>query len=195
MAPPAFLFAPGAGSPSIHPWMQRWAALLREIGTVKTLDYPYMLEHRKRPDRLPRLIDAHLAALKKIQARRCTKMILIGKSMGSRIGCHVALLARVHAVVCLGYPLCAGGDPVKLRDEVLLRLTTPILFIQGTRDFLCPLNLLAKVRKKMRGPNQLEIVPDGDHSLMMTRRQIKASGQTQDELERHLLGVIQTFVH
>jgi predicted alpha/beta-hydrolase family hydrolase len=152
-----------------------------------------MLERRKRPDRLPRLIDAHLAALKKL--RRRAKIILIGKSMGSRIGCHVALQARVHAVVCLGYPLCGGGDPAKLRDEVLLKLTTPILFIQGTRDSLCPLDLLANVRKKMRAPNQVEVVPDGDHSLLLTRRQIKAGGQSQDELETHLIRVIQTFVH
>ena len=39
MPPPIFLFAPGAGAPSSHPWMRHWAKLLREIGRVETLDY------------------------------------------------------------------------------------------------------------------------------------------------------------
>ena len=32
-------------------------------------------------------------------------VVLIGKSMGSRIGCHLALEEDVAALVCLGYPL------------------------------------------------------------------------------------------
>ena len=35
------------------------------------------------------------------------------------------------------------GDRAKLRDQVLLSLGTPMLFVQGTRDKLCPLDLLA----------------------------------------------------
>ena len=62
--------------------------------------------------------------------------------MGGRIGCHVSLEEKVDGLVCLGYPLCAMGDRTKLRDEVLRALTAPILFVQGTRDSLCPLDLL-----------------------------------------------------
>ena len=63
MPMPLFLFAPGAGAPSSHPWMQRWKMRLQEIGEIETFDYPYMREGRKRPDRLPQLIAAHRAAL------------------------------------------------------------------------------------------------------------------------------------
>jgi uncharacterized protein len=63
MPTPLFLFAPGAGAPSSHPWMQRWKVRLQEIGEVETFDYPYMREGRKRPDRLPELIAAHREAL------------------------------------------------------------------------------------------------------------------------------------
>jgi hypothetical protein len=50
MAKPAFLFAPGAGAASSHPWMKRWAKLLGTIGRVELMDYPYALAHRGRPD-------------------------------------------------------------------------------------------------------------------------------------------------
>ena len=70
--------------------------------------------------------------------------------MGGRIGCHVALEEKVAALICLGYPLCAMGDRTKLRDQVLRDLRTPILFGQGTRDSLCPLDLLERVRSEMK---------------------------------------------
>jgi len=56
--------------------------------------------------------------------------VLVGKSMGSRVGCHVAVAqpGLVDAVVCLGYPLV--GQNGKRRDQVLLQLTTPTLLVQ-----------------------------------------------------------------
>ena len=57
------LFAPGAGAPSSHPWMQNWKQRLSEIGVLETLDYDYMREGRKRPDPLRQLIAAHRKAL------------------------------------------------------------------------------------------------------------------------------------
>jgi len=60
---PVFIFAHGAGAGSQHPWMQTWAGYLRKLGTVEMLDYPYMKEGRKVPDRQPKLIAAHIAAI------------------------------------------------------------------------------------------------------------------------------------
>ena len=121
-------------------------------------------------------------------------MILIGKSMGGRIGCHVALEEPVSGVVCLGYPLCAGGDPTKLRGKVLRDLRTPILFVQGTRDALCPLELLEKVTAEMVAENFLHVVEGGDHSLQVGKKQLKAAGETQEEVEQRILAAIAGFV-
>src|SRR5436190_17141905 len=178
---PLTLFAPGAGAPSSHPWMQNWKVRLSEIGDVETFDYDYMREGRKRSDPLPKLIAAHRKALS--QAREghpAGSAIMVGKSMGGRIGCHVSLEEKVDALVCLGYPLCAMGDRAKLRDEVLRALNTPILFVQGTRDSLCPLDLLEPVRSEMKAPNCLYVVEGGDHSLRVSKRRFRGSGQTQE---------------
>ena len=190
-----FLFAPGAGAPASHPWMQNWKGLLGEIGDVETFDYDYMREGRKRPDRLPQLIAAHREALSEAREKHASgSTILIGKSMGGRVGCHVSLQDKVDGLVCLGYPLCAMGDRTKTRDEILRALSTPILFVQGTRDSLCPLDLLEGVRAEMKAPNFLHVVEGGDHSLGVPKRQVQASGQTQEDVDRQVLKAITGFV-
>jgi hypothetical protein len=194
MTGPLFLFAPGAGAPSSHPWMRAWAERLATIGAVRTFDYDYMREGRRRPDPPALLIAAHRAALRDAAKADPGPVILIGKSMGGRIGCHVALEERVAGVVCFGYPLCGGGDPGKLRDKVLRELRTPILFLQGTRDALCPLDLLEKVRREMTADNLLHVVEGGDHSLIVSKRQLACARETQEEVDRRILGAIEQFV-
>ena len=194
METPLFLFAHGAGAPSSHPWMQRWIGRLTTIGTVTAFDYPYMKGLQRRPDPLPKLIAAHRQALAQARQEHPGPTVLIGKSLGARVGCHVALEEEVAGVVCLGYPLCGGGDPAKLRAEVLRALSTPILFVQGTRDRLCPLDLLEKVRQEMGAFNKLHIVEGGDHSLLVTRSRLKASGETQEDVDQRVLGAIQSFL-
>ena len=192
---PFFLFAPGAGAPSTHPWMQKWKHYLESIGEVALFDYDYMREGRKRPDPPPQLIAAHRSALVELRERSSGPIFLIGKSMGGRIGCHVALEEEVAGLICLGYPLCGGGDRAKLRDKVLRELQTPILFVQGTRDPLCPLNLLEEVRLQMRAPNFLHLVEDGDHSLRLTKRGLQAAGETQNDVDQRILAAISKFMN
>ena len=180
------LFAPGAGAPSSHPWIQNWKLRLSEIGEVETFDYDYMTAGRKRADPLPQLIAAHRKALEAAREKyQPDSTFLIGKSMGGRIGCHVSLEQKVDGLVCLGYPLCAMGDRTKLRDEVLRALTTPVLFVQGTRDALCPLDLLERVRAEMK---------HGDHSLRVPKRQLQAIGETQEEVDERAFGAVAGFI-
>ena len=191
---PAFLLAPGAGAPSSHPRMQTFARLLGTIGAVEPFDYPYALEGRRRPDPLPKLIAAHRAALAALRARHDGPIVLAGKSMGGRVGCHVALVEKVQSVICLGYPLCAAGDRSKLRDQVLLELETPAMFVQGTHDPLCPLDLLEGVRKRMRTPSTLCVVEGGDHSLILAKAALKALGSSQEEVDDSMLAAIARFL-
>jgi predicted alpha/beta-hydrolase family hydrolase len=192
---PLFLFAPGAGAPASHLWMQNWKDLLGKIGDVETFDYNYMREGRKRPDPLPQLITTHREALSQARERHASRStILIGKSMGGRVGCHVSLQEKVAGLVCLGYPLCAMGDRTKIRDEILRALSTPILFVQGTRDSLCPLDLLEDVRAGMKAPNFLHVVEGGDHSLSVPKRQLQANGEIQEDVNQRILKAITGFV-
>jgi hypothetical protein len=194
MAKPLIVFAPGAGAPSSSDWMTAWAARLGKVGKVAPFDYPYQVEGRRSPDKMPKLLAAHHAALDAARKRHRGAVVLAGKSMGSRIGCHLSLEADVDALVCFGYPLKGMGQNGKLRDEVLRQLKTPILFVQGTRDALCPLDLLASVRKKMKARSELFVVEAGDHSLRVTKTQLAEDGRTQDDVDDEILGVVRDFL-
>jgi uncharacterized protein len=173
--------------------MQNWKKYLENVGDVALFDFDYMREGRRRPDPLPRLLSAHRQALAQLRESAPGKVFLIGKSMGGRIGCHVALEAKVDGLVCLGYPLCGGCDRTKLRDKVLHELKTPILFVQGTRDPLCPLDVFEQVRAQMKAPNDLCIVEGGDHSLIVPQKQLKATGETQESTDQRIVEAIAKF--
>lgn len=158
------------------------------------MDYNYMRDGRKRPDPLPQLIAAHRRALTQVRERASGPIFLIGKSMGGRVGCHVALEEKVTGLICLGYPLCAMGDRTKLRDEVLRQLGTPVLFVQGTRDALCPLDLLDQIRQQMTAPNSVHLVEGGDHSLQATKRVLEAASEAQHDVDQRILAAINNFV-
>jgi hypothetical protein len=76
----------------------------------------------------------------------------------------------------------------------LRALTTPILFVQGTRDALCPPDLLERVRAEMKAPNFLHVVEGGDHSLRVPKRQLQASGETQEDVDQPIFEAVAGFV-
>jgi predicted alpha/beta-hydrolase family hydrolase len=178
--------------------MQRYARLLGELGGVQSFDYPYARAAKagrppRAPDKLDVLVAAHREQLEGLrgEAGAGDAVVLAGKSMGGRVGCHVALETTVSGLVCFGYPL--RGQNGKLRDEVLLALRTPALFVQGTRDTLCPLDELDRVRKRMIAPSELWIVEDGNHSLEVTKTALRARATTQDQVEREILAAVARF--
>jgi predicted alpha/beta-hydrolase family hydrolase len=194
-ARPLILFAPGAGAPSTSAWMRRWAARLGTIGAVVPLDYPYARAGRKSPDKLPVLVAAHREALADARARHPGPAVLVGKSMGGRVACHVAVEeppGAIARIVCLGYPL--RGQKGQLRDEVLLALRTPVLFVQGSRDTLCPLADLEPVRSRMTAASALHVVEGGNHSLEVGVRALATRGETQDDVDARALAAIAAFV-
>lgn len=190
-SPRLFLFAPGAGAPSSSPWMRAWRDRLSALGRVVAFDYPYMRAGRKAPDRPPALIAAHAEALAAARAGHTGPVHLIGKSMGSRIGCHLSLEASVTSLICLGYPLVAASNGA-VRDEVLLALHTPILFVQGTRDPLCPLDRLEGVRARMTAAHRLLIVKGGNHSLDLAGG--KSARAAQEASDAAVLDAVRAFV-
>ncbi|KDO76497.1 hypothetical protein CISIN_1g027237mg [Citrus sinensis] len=132
---PVVVFAHGAGAPSSSDWMIKWKDMLGkalDAVEVVTFDYPYIAGgKRKAPPKAEKLVEFHTDVVKGAVAKfPGHPLILAGKSMGSRVSCMVACKEDIaaSAVLCLGYPLKGMNGAV--RDELLLQITVPIMFVQ-----------------------------------------------------------------
>ncbi|XP_044485009.1 KAT8 regulatory NSL complex subunit 3 isoform X2 [Mangifera indica] len=194
---PVVVFAHGAGAPSSSDWMIKWKDMLgKALNAVEvvTFDYPYISGgKRKAPPKAEKLVEFHADFVKKTVAKfPGHPLILAGKSMGS--SCMVAGEEDIDAfaVVCLGYPL-KGMNGV-MRDKTLLQLTVPVMFVQGSKDGLCPLEKLEVVRKKMKSTNELHVIDGGDHSFKIGKKHLQTMASTQDEVEDLAVQAIASFI-
>jgi predicted alpha/beta-hydrolase family hydrolase len=159
------LLAPGAGAGQGHPFLVGLRRRLAAGGyPTMTFDYPYGAEGRRVPDRLETLLACHRAAADAL-AERAARVVLAGKSMGSRVAGHLAAEGySCRAVVCYGYPLRPPGGAGPRDTGHLDRVTAPILFLVGSRDPLCPLDWLDPVVKRLSHAT-LRVMEGGDHSF------------------------------
>ncbi len=172
------LFAHGAGLGQHHDWMVAVRSRMVDRGhLVMTFDYLYMHEGRRAPDRLPKLLDVHEAAARFFEGV-AGQMILVGKSMGGRVGSHLAANRRRPALglVYLGYPLVAMGKTEPRNIDHLLEIDDPQLFISGTRDRMGPIESITSVAGSVPRGTAV-FIDDGDHSLVPRKK----SGRTLDE--------------
>ena len=172
------ILAHGAGAPLDHEFMAFFAGALAETGVrVVRFNFLYMEAGKQAPDRAPVLEQTYRAVLAAVAKPGKPAPFIGGKSMGGRIGTHLAAEgADISGVVLLGYPLHPPGRPEKIRDEHLYKIDVPVLFVEGTRDPFCPLDTLAGVRKRLP-TSELLVVEDGDHSLKVR----KSSGRSTTE--------------
>lgn len=177
----------GAGAGMGHPFLERLAAELASAG-IATLRYqfPYMEERRRVPDK-PELLAATVAAAMGLAAETASELPLLagGKSMGGRMTSQAAaenLLGPVKGLVFFGFPLHPPNRPSIKRAEHLVKVSMPMLFLQGTRDTLADLTLLRPVCQKLGSRATLHMIPEADHSFHV----LKKSGQTDAEVMTQL---------
>jgi predicted alpha/beta-hydrolase family hydrolase len=171
---PTLVLGHGAGAGQAHPWMTRVAKGLADRGvTVVTFNFPYIDAKRRVPDPAPKLEDAFRAVWLEIAANARGKIFAGGKSMGGRIASQAAarglLDPSAAGLVFFGYPLHPPGKPTQRRDRHLSDIGAPMLFLHGERD---PFGTPEEMRELIaRFPGaQLEIIPEGDHSLVRPKR-------------------------
>ncbi|XP_026411789.1 KAT8 regulatory NSL complex subunit 3-like isoform X1 [Papaver somniferum] len=209
---PLVVFAHGAGANSSSEWMKRWKDMMGKAllaVDVVTFDYPcniaeiYVNEHladlsggkKGAPPKAEKLVDYHLGIVKEAAAKYPGHpLILAGKSMGSRVSCMVAAKGDINisAVICLGYPL--KGSNASKREETLLQLPVPAIFVQGSKDALCSLDKLTAVCSKMETVSEVHVVEGGDHSFKIGKKHLNLIGSTQEAAEEEAVKSITKFV-
>jgi hypothetical protein len=182
---PGVLLAHGAGAPQRHPFMVGMRRRLAAADlTVMTFDYPYAAEGRKAPDRMPRLLQCHRAALARL-TEYSSAVVLAGKSMGGRMASHLAAEQPASAVGLLvyGYPLVSPSSGEERDTEHFDEITVPALLLSGDRDRLGPVPALRRLERRSPGVT-LEIVEGADHSFRHGRFLDVLAGATVDWLGR-----------
>lgn len=149
-------------------------------------NFTYMQQGRKAPDRLPKLMAAWQAVIDEVvQGSHLSteQLILSGKSMGGRIASMLAAeTSNFAGLIFFGYPLHAPGKQDKPRYEHLQQVQCPMLFIQGTRDNLCNLEVLKKSFAKISICPDLYIIETGDHSFKTLKRMQRNEASVWDEI-------------
>jgi uncharacterized protein len=182
-----YVLAHGAGAGMRHRFMESIAQALAERG-IATLRYqfPYVEAGSRRPDP-PGVLEATVRAAV-AKARESTPdlpLIAGGKSLGGRMTSNAMArrpLEGVLGVVFLGFPLHPAKQPGVTRAEHLDRVEVPMLFLQGTRDALADLDLIASVCGRLGPKATLHIIEGADHSFAVLKRSGRTDAEAVEEL-------------
>ncbi len=167
-----YVLAHGAGAGMRHPWMEAIAQALaaRRVATWRW-EMPYLREGRKRPD--PPAVATAAVREAVAAARRAARGLPIvagGKSFGGRMTSTAEADAPlgVRGLVFLGFPLHPANAPATKRADHLDRVKVPMLFVQGDRDALAELPLLAPIVERIGA--DLRVIEGADHGFAVPRR-------------------------
>ncbi|NXP79922.1 TEX30 protein, partial [Ramphastos sulfuratus] len=105
-------------------------------------------------------------------------IFLAGRSMGSRAAASLIRQISqeddddsfIQGLVCLSYPLHQPKLQSKLRDEDLLFIRCPVLFVSGSADEMCEKQLLEGVASKMKAPKKIHWIDKANHGMVVKGR-------------------------
>jgi predicted alpha/beta-hydrolase family hydrolase len=139
----------------------------------------------KRPDRPPVAHAAVRAAVGKARdLLPALPLFAGGKSFGGRMASQAQAerpLPGVRGLVFLGFPLHPAKKPSAERAEHLARVDVPMLFLQGTRDALAEMALLARTVEGLGRRGTLVPLDGADHSFHVPARLGRSDSQVLDE--------------
>jgi len=165
----------GAGAGMRHAFMEGLAdALAGEAVATFRYQFPYVEQHRPRPDPQPILLATVRSAV--VAAREAAgdlPSFAGGKSMGGRMTTLAAAkvpLVGVAGLVLVGFPLHPAKQPATSRAEHLAAVSHPMLFLQGTRDTLADLDLLRPTCERLGHRASLVVVEGADHGFHVLKR-------------------------
>jgi uncharacterized protein len=190
-----YVMAHGAGAGMNHSFMAAVADGLaeRNIATLR-YQFPYMERGSRRPDS-PALAHRTVRAAVIEAARQLPALPLIagGKSFGGRMTSQAqaeAPLPKVEGLAFFGFPLHPANKPSVTRAQHLNQIRIPMLFLQGTRDALADMTLLAQTIKSLGARATLAEVSGADHSFHVPAR----SGRTDTDVLTDMLDTLSVWI-
>ena len=186
------VFAHGAGADMYHRSMDLMVDALSNHGVASfRYQFPYAerarsLQRRHAPDRSPQLMKTIRAAVKAASEHAGDLPLFAGgKSMGGRMTSLAQAdkpLPGVRGLVFFGFPLHPAGRPGTQRADHLRDVGVPLLFLQGSRDRLAPLEQIRPICRELGKTTWLHVVEHADHSFQVLKRTGRSDAEVLDEL-------------
>ena len=150
-------------------------------------NFPFAEASKRRPDSmsvLRRTMRAAIGALGRDPTAAPAHLFLGGKGLGGQVAADLASArVRVDGLFLMAYPLHPQGKPEKLQPEQLFRIVSPVLFLQGSRDRTCDIDLLRRTLTRVGAPSTLHVAQEADRHFKV----LKKSSRTDEEVREGLM--------
>ena len=177
------LFGHGAGAGIDHDFIVniQEALFKRNIATF-TFNFVYKEQGKKLPTS-KKAVDNEYRTVWKYVSDKYSDLQLFagGKSMGGRVSTRVVYdLFNIRGLIFLGFPIHSPGKPDKVVGDYIKAITTPMLFLQGSKDPFGTKEVAEKLIKEI--PNaKLYWLDGGKHSWETTKKNTKSQSQLMEE--------------
>jgi predicted alpha/beta-hydrolase family hydrolase len=157
-------------------------------------NFPFAEAKKKRPDPtavLRRTLRAAIAALGRDPTAAPAHLFLGGIGLGGQVAADLASSRiRVDGLFLMGYPLHPVGRPDKSNPDQLFRIISPVLFLQGSRDRTCELDLLRNTLTRVGAPSSLFVSQEADQHFKVAKK----SGRQDEEVRRELAAALDDWI-
>jgi predicted alpha/beta-hydrolase family hydrolase len=110
-------------------------------------------------------------------------LVLGGKGTGANVAASLATARlRLAGLFALAYPLHPQDKPEKVQPDDLYRITAPMLFIQGTRDRRCNVDVLRETLRGVGASTRLHVCEDADHNFKTPKRSLRSDEDVRNEV-------------
>jgi hypothetical protein len=143
------------------------------------------------PETLARGFRAALNALGRDPTALPARLFVGGVGLGGRVAAGL-VADRLHAdgLFLLGFPLHPQDRSEASDPDILFRATTPMLFVQGTRDRRCNGTALRQALRRVGAPIELYDVEEADSAFHVPKK----SGRTAEQVQAETLGVLSAWL-
>jgi predicted alpha/beta-hydrolase family hydrolase len=148
----------------------------------------------RRPDPLTalrRCFRAAIGALARDPTAAPAHLFLAGKGLGAQVAADLSISRiRADGLILMSYPLHPANKPEQAEADQLYRVVAPMLFLQGTRDRYCDLEVLRQTLSRVGAPTALYVAQEADHRFKVPKK----AERPEEEIYAEMLGVVDSWI-
>jgi predicted alpha/beta-hydrolase family hydrolase len=192
----AIVFAHGGPSNFEDPLIVALTHALTEKGYLTLrFNFPFAEAGKRSSADSPEILERGFRAALNVLGRDPTalpaRLFVGGVGLGSRVAAGLfADQLNADGLFLFGFPLHPQDKPENSDPDILFRATTPMIFIQGTRDRRCNGTALRRALRRVGAPIELYDVEEADSAFHVPKK----SGRTEAQVQTEAFGVLSAWL-